>query len=341
MIAPAGGYRIRYGKLPHMATSVSVACPNIAFIKYWGDADQSLHIPSNGSISMNLGGLFSRTRVTFDSSNAEDELILNGLKSEGAVVERMSRFLDTVRRKANLEQYAKVESENNFPMGSGIASSASSFAALSQAASKAAGLDLNERELSRLARRGSGSACRSVPGGFVEWLPGQDDSSSFAVSIAPAEHWDLTDCIAIISQEHKETGSQEGHSLAETSLLQSVRVKDAKRRLDVCRGAIIDRDFSTFAEITELDSNLMHSVMLTSRPNLLYWQPATISVMQAVVELRESGIPACYTIDAGPNVHVLTPSENTPEVISELMFIPGVVKVLAATPGEAVRLVSE
>jgi diphosphomevalonate decarboxylase len=331
----------RYGKLPPMGTATSVANPNIAFIKYWGDQDQTLHIPSNGSISMNLDGLFSRTTVNFDPLINGDELVLDGQQVNGPAVERVSLFLDHVRQMASVGAHARVESENNFPTGSGIASSASAFAALSLAASTAAGLSLDEQELSRLARRGSGSACRSVPGGFVEWLAGQDDASSYAVSISPQEHWDLTDCIAVVSQEHKETGSREGHTLAETSLLQDVRVGDANRRLTICRQAILERDFNTFAEIVEFDSNLMHSVMMTSQPRLLYWQPATLSVMQAVVELRESGIPACYTIDAGPNVHVLTPSENVSKVISELIFIPGVIKVLSATPGAAVQLVVE
>jgi diphosphomevalonate decarboxylase len=321
-----------------MATATSKANPNIAFIKYWGDRDQTLRIPSNGSISMNLEGLFSRTKVTFEARISQDELVLNGRPANGAAAARVSQFLDIVRKMADFEWYARVESENNFPMGSGIASSASSFAALSLAASKAAGLDLDERDLSRLARRGSGSACRSVPGGFVEWLVGEDDSSSYAESIAPAEYWELTDCIAVVSQEHKETSSREGHSLAETSPLQEIRIADAERRLGICRRAIIERDFDSFAKIVELDSNLMHAVMMTSQPSLLYWEPATLAVMQAVVKLRESGIPVCYTIDAGPNVHVLTPSESAPRILSELISIPGVMKVLSATPGAAVQL---
>ncbi len=154
-------------------------------------------------------------------------------------------------------------------MGAGIASSASAFAALALAASAAAGLKLSEKDLSRLARRGSGSACRSIPGGFVEWQAGQDDDTSYAVSIAPPEHWALVDCIAIVSQEHKPTGSAEGQALAHTSLLQAARLADAPRRLEICRRAILDRDFAAFAEVVELDSNLMHAVMMTSSSPLV------------------------------------------------------------------------
>ena len=319
----------------------AIANPNIAFIKYWGDKDSRLRIPVNGSISMNLDNLFTRTRVSFDPVLKSDELRLDGEIVSGLPHERVSKFLDHVRQMAGISDYARVESENNFPTGSGIASSASAFAALSLAASTAAGLQLGEKELSRLARRGSGSACRSVPGGFVEWRVGEDDASSYAFTIAPPGHWELHDCIAVVSHEHKDTGSSQGHLLANSSMLQSVRVGDTSRRLDICRQAILGRDFDAFADIVELDSNLMHAVMITSQPRLIYWQPATLAVMQAVWEWRNKGIPVCFTIDAGPNVHVLTPGEFSSSVITNLVQIPGVTKVLSAQPGGAVRLIDK
>ena len=319
----------------------AIANPNIAFIKYWGDKDSRLRIPSNGSISMNLDNLFTRTSVCFDSALTSDKLRLDGEIVSGLPHERVSKFLDHVRQMAGTSDYARVESENNFPTGSGIASSASAFAALSLAASTAAGLHLGEKDLSRLARLGSGSACRSVPGGFVEWQDGEDDASSYAFSIAPPNHWELNDCIAVVSQEHKDTGSSQGHLLADSSLLQSVRVGDTSRRLDICRQAILACDFKAFAEIVELDSNLMHAVMMTSKPRLLYWQPGTLAVMQAVVEWRSKGIPVCFTIDAGPNVHVLTPGDFSSRVIANLVQIPGVTEVLSAQPGGAVRLIDK
>jgi diphosphomevalonate decarboxylase len=320
------------------ASTTAIAHPNIAFIKYWGDVDPTLRIPANGSISMNLDNLYSRTTVSFDPTLERDELILDGRIPGEIAVERVASFLDYVRQLAEITDYASVTSENNFPTGSGIASSASAFAALSLAASSSAGLNLDEGALSRLARRGSGSACRSVPGGFVEWQAGVDDDSSYAYSISPPDHWELHDCIAIVSQEHKETGSRAGHSLADTSLLQEARVADASRRLDLCRQAILKRDFQPFAEVVELDSNLMHAVMMTSHPRLIYWQPATLAVMQAVVEWRRRGIPVCFTIDAGPNVHAITLADYAPQVIADLTHFPGVIKVLASRPGGAVRL---
>jgi diphosphomevalonate decarboxylase len=323
-----------------IATSATAqACPNIAFIKYWGNLDGTLRIPANGSISMNLEGLETRTTVTFDASLAKDQLTLNGQSASEEARQRVSKFLDRVRTLAGLNSRAKVESRNNFPTGAGIASSASAFAALSLAASAAAGLQLSERECSRLARRGSGSACRSVPGGYVEWQAGNDDESSYAYSLAPAEHWGLVDCVAVVSQAHKPTGSTQGHALAESSPLQAARVASAAGRLEACRKAILQRDFASLAAVAELDCNLMHAVMTTSHPPLLYWQPATLAVMHAVQEWRAAGLQVFYTIDAGPNVHVLCPADASSEVTGRLRQIEGVKEVLSAHPGGPARLI--
>lgn len=320
-------------------SAAALAHPNIAFIKYWGNRDDALRLPASGSISMNLDGLQTRTSVTFDPALAADTLTIDGLPAAGPALERVSGFLDLVRQMAGIGLRAAVVSENNFPMGTGIASSASAFAALALAASRAAGLTLSEGELSRLARRGSGSACRSIPGGFVEWLPGADDAESYAVSIAPPEHWNLSDCIAIVSTEHKATGSARGNTLAATSPLQAARLADAPRRLDLCRAAILGRDFAALAAIAELDSDMMHAVMMTSTPPLFYWQPATLTVMQAVREARAGGLPVCYTVDAGPNVHVICEARAAGQTVALLARLPGVRQVLQAGVGGPARLI--
>ena len=218
---------------PGIATAL--ANPNIAFIKYWGNRDNALRLPVNGSISMNLDGLSTRTTVSFQPSLPFDELIINGHEVIGKGLERVSLILDIVREMAGIKERAEVMTENNFPSGAGIASSASAFAALTLAGSTAAGLNLSEPELSRLARRGSGSASRSIPSGFVEWQAGTTDEDSFAFTIAEPDHWNLVDCVAIVSASHKKTGSTEGHSIAPTSPLQTARVTDAPRRLEICR----------------------------------------------------------------------------------------------------------
>lgn len=314
-------------------SATAIAHPNIAFIKYWGNTDNTLRLPVNGSISMNLAGLQTTTTVEFQSELTKDLLILNKLEIAGTPLERVSSFLDHVRTLAGIRLCVRVTSENNFPIGAGIASSAAAFAALALAASKAAGLELSEKELSRLARRGSGSASRSIPTGFVEWLPGSSDEDSYSVSIAPPAHWDLMDCIAVIESGQKPTGSTEGHSLAPTSLLQPARVADAPRRLSICRRAIQERDFATFADMVELDSNIMHAVMMTSLPALFYWEPASIQIMKAVAGWRKEGLPACYTLDAGPNVHVLCPKDFVAQVSERLFAFNSVKSILTAPVG--------
>ena len=282
---------------------------------------------------MNLGDLSTTTSVHFGADDTKDTLLINGLEASPQATQRVSQFLDLVRQIADTKAFARVETKNDFPSEAGIASSSSAFAALALAASSAAGLALEERELSRLACRGSGSASRSVPGGFVEWRATDKDEDSYSFSIASVDHWDLVDCIAIVSEETKSVGSTEGHKLASTSPMQAARVQDAQRRLDLCRVAIQNRDFEAFTQIIELDCHLMHSVMMTSQPALHYWLPASLAVMQAVRNWREGGLSVCYTLDAGPNVHVLCPKETAANVCSQLQEIDGVKRVLSSGVG--------
>ena len=316
----------------------AIAHPNIAFIKYWGNRDDALRLPLNGSISMNLSGMESLTTVQFDETLEQDTFELNGEMQSGVSLQRVSQFLDHVRRLAGLNRYAHVSSTNSFPTGAGIASSASAFAALALAVSKAAGLDLNQKDLSRLARLGSGSACRSIPDGFAEWLPGEDDENSYAISIAPKDHWDLMDAVAVVSQEHKPIGSSAGHKLAYTSPLNAQRVLDAPERLKECREALLGRDFSRFAEVVELDSNYMHAVMRTSNPPLVYWEPATEALLSQVWQWRKQGHAVCATVDAGPNVHVLALANELEWLQKALLELPGVKNVLAGKPADGARL---
>ncbi len=322
-------------------TATAVANANIAFIKYWGNRDARLRLPVNGSISMNLDGLFTRTKVTFRAEMERDVLNLNRQPVSGKSLERVGAMLDLIREMSAVRLCAEVVSENNFPTGAGIASSAAAFAALALAGSKAAGLDLSEAQLSRLARRGSGSASRSIPAGFVEWLPGESDLDSYAVSIAPPEHWGLVDLVAVVQAGPKPVGSTEGHALAGKSPLQSARVQDAPRRLALCRQAILARDFELFASIVELDSHLMHAVMMTSTPPLFYWEPTSLELVKAVPRWRNEGLGACVTVDAGPNVHVICLAEHAEAVQLRLEQAWGVSKVLRAAVGGAAHLVGK
>lgn len=314
-------------------TAIARAHPNIAFIKYWGNADERLRIPSNGSLSMNLDGLHTETRVTWFNDADRDRLILNGQPTTGPALDRVVRHVDQLRERLGLTGKVDVESRNNFPMGAGIASSASSFAALTVAAVSAAGLELPEHELSALARLGSGSASRSVPGGYVEWAAGGTHQSSFAFSIAGPDHWDIVDVVAVVSEVHKDVGSREGHAVASTSEFQRERVATATSRIDICRTALLDRDFSRLARVVEHDSDMMHAVMMTSTPPLFYWLPGSLELMSAVRRWRAEGLNVCYTLDAGPNVHCITTSEDADEVESRVRSLGCVHTTLRAGAG--------
>ena len=219
------------------SSATAISHPNIAFIKYWGNRDNELRLPANGSISMNLDGLTTRTRVTFDPSFPTDIFDLNNKRQSGSSLERVVKHLNFIRGLRGVSTHAHVLSDNDFPTGAGIASSAAAFSALALAGSAALQLQFSEKDLSRLARRGSGSACRSIPTGFVEWTAGRTDEDSYAFSIAEPSSWDLVDCIAVVQSAHKTVGSTAGHALAGSSPLQNARragavggLLDAQRR---------------------------------------------------------------------------------------------------------------
>lgn len=306
---------------------------NIAFIKYWGNTDEELRLPANASLSMNLDGLHTETAFTWLPEERHDTLTINGGIADDRALRRVSQFLDSLRHRLGIRYGARIVSHNNFPMGAGIASSAASFAALAVPATTAAGARLTERELSCLARLGSGSASRSVPSGFVEWRTGETHDESYAFSVAPREHWGLIDLVALVSAGHKTVGSREGHTSASTSDFQTARVETAASRLEVCRGALLERDFATFAEVVERDSDMMHAVMMTSRPPLFYWLPGSLVLMDLVRRWRSEGLRVCYTLDAGPNVHCICLAEDADEIEARLGQVAGVQGVLRATTG--------
>lgn len=318
--------------------ATAVACANIAFIKYWGKRDAELNLPANSSLSMNLDALTTVTTVEFSPDYDDDLIILDGREVHGEARRRIVAHLDRVRAMAGLRDRARVISENSFPAGVGLASSASGFAALSLAASKAVGLELNERELSILARFGSGSACRSVPGGFTEWEAGTCSEDSFARQIAPPEHWDLRDVIAIVSRAHKQVGSTEGHARAPTSHLYQARVASVVERLARAREALLQKDLATLGPLIEEDAISMHAVMMTSHPPIYYWLPATVQLINEVQRWRAEGLQVYFTLDAGPNVHLICQAADQAEVERRLKNIEGVLEVIVSGPGPGARI---
>ena len=326
--------------MTHEFHAIARAHSNIAFIKYWGNRDDVLRLPVNSSISMNLKDLHTTTSVTWSADAQADTLMINGTPAEIVAVDRVHKQLQIIRERFDVTMFAEVESVNNFPMGTGIASSAASFSALTFAAVAALGETLTERELSTIARCGSGSASRSIPAGYVEWYAGDTHENSYAETFVDADHWDLVDVIAIVSKRHKRTGSSAGHPTAKTSILQSVRVEHADDRLQVVKDAILQRDFEAFAHVVEQDSDLMHAVMMTSNPPLFYWEPTSLEIMKTIREERTSNnLQACYTLDAGPNVHCICAKEDANRVISLLQGISDDIEIRISPAGGGAHLV--
>lgn len=317
------------------------ACSNIAFIKYWGNTDNQLRLPVNASLSMNLDGLYTETTVRWDDSLTSDSLLFNDEPASEEALKRVGTHLDMLRIRLGLTSYAEVKSRNNFPTGAGIASSASAFAALTLASTKAAGLDLDEKQLTTLARLGSGSASRSIPAGFVEWHYATTHEESYAETFVPQSYWDIVDVVAIVSTKHKAVGSKQGHETASTSDLQPARVAGANERVKICKKAILDKDFQTFATIVEQDSNLMHAVMMTSQPPLFYWQPESLLLMQSITSWRQEGLNVCYTLDAGANVHCLCTGDHVNEIVTRLKSIEAVQDIRIAHAGAGAHIVQE
>ncbi len=319
--------------------ATAAACANIAFIKYWGQRDVELNLPANSSLSMNLDRLTTVTTGEFSPDYDDDLVILDRREERGEARQRIVAHLDRVRAMARLQARARVISENSFPTGAGLASSASGFAALSLAASRAAGLELSQRELSILARFGSGSACRSIPGGFSEWTAGTCSEESFARQIAPPEHWELRDVIAIVSRAKKRVGSTKGHSLAPSSHLHQARVASVAGRLAQAKAALLEKDLATLGRIMEEDAVSMHAVMMTSRPPIYYWLPGSIKLIHEVQNWRAEGLEVYFTFDAGPNIHLICQAADQAEVERRLRDIEEVLEVIVSGPGPGARVI--
>jgi len=319
--------------------ATALACSNIAFVKYWGNLDPALRLPFNDSVSMNLSAATTTTAVELDHDLQRDTVEVDGRLLTGAALERAVAQLDLIRARAGLDARARVVSRNTFPMGTGIASSASGFAALTLAAARACGLRLDEAQLSAIARRGSGSAARSVPGGFVDWHAAATDEASYARSLAAPAHWDLTDVVAVVSREHKAVGSSGGHAAALTSPHFAARLSLLPGRLAVAREAIAGRDLARLGPMIEEEALCLHAVALTSRPPLIYWTGATVSLLSQVARWRSDGLPVFFTLDAGPNVHLICEGRHAPAVESLARGLPYVESVLVNEPGGHARIV--
>ena len=317
----------------------AVAPANIAFIKYWGKYNEKLRLPANSSISMNLSNCITETSVEFDEKLKCDKFTLDGHGVKEDESKRVFKHLDMIRQIAGIKIFAKVDSKNNFPKASGIASSASGFAALTVAGVAAAGIKLSQKDLSILARIGSGSACRSIPDGIVEWRFGKTDKTSYAVSLYPTNYWDLTDLIAVVGSGEKKVGSSEGHKLADSSPFYNARILGMPKKVREIKTAFKNKDFTKLGEIIEAEAINMHTVMMTSTPPLFYWLPETLAVTDLVLKMRERGIESYFTIDAGPNVHIICERKNTEKIKKELIKTKNIKKIIENKVGEGTHLI--
>lgn len=331
---------------PHLRQKVSitnsataVAHANIALIKYWGKRAEVLNLPAVGSISLTLDALKTETTVSFDSELQKDSMELNGKLTAEPSLKRVSRFLDYIG--GVNRSPASIVSTNNFPTAAGLASSASGFAALALSATSALNLDLEDVELSKLARIGSGSAARSIYGGFVEMKCGNTDDGNgdYAISLFEQDYWDVRMLIAITSPDEKTVGSTEGmNRTANTSPFYSAWVQSQTADLDEMRLALKAKDFQKVGELTEHSCFKMHGLALSARPPLLYWNAATTKTIQIINELRNAGIPAYVTMDAGPQVKIFCLPEALPPIKQALKTVKGIKSILECRPGPAATL---
>lgn len=317
-------------------TATAVAHPNIALIKYWGKRDEQLSLPATGSLSLTLDIAPTRTTVTLAPEARDDVATWQGEAMAGEELTRVRSFLDLVRELAGSRARAVVDTANEIPTGAGLASSASGFAALAAAAASAYGLDLNRRDLSRLARRGSGSAARSIFGGLVQWHAGDDDQSSYAEPL-PDPGIDMALVLAVLTAGRKPVGSREAmRRTATTSPFFGAWVESVPGELEQMRRAIERTDFSAVGQLAESNALRMHATMLGATPPVRYWNAHTVAALDLVTQLRKDGVEAYATIDAGPNVKVLCRRQDTAGVADAFAAAFDGVDLLISGPGPGV-----
>jgi len=326
-----------------------VAHPNIALVKYWGKRDSRLNLPAAGSLSLTLGPVATRTSLTFGAD--EDRLELNGFAVPAAKRLRVATLLDRVRDLVALQQGpaaraalggARILSTNDFPTAAGLASSSSGFAALALAATEAAGLHLSLPQLSALAREGSGSAARSLFGGFARMQAGTrpDGTDAFAEPLFDEHHWDLRVVIAVTVEGEKEVASTDGMNLTErTSPYYPAWIETVEPDVQSAITAIAARDFDHLARIAEASALRMHASAIAADPGVLYWRGATVEVIHEVRRLRAGGLPVFFTIDAGPHVKVFTSADEVAAVVRALEATPGVLRTIVTAPAAGAHLV--
>ncbi|GIW63931.1 MAG: diphosphomevalonate decarboxylase [Patescibacteria group bacterium] len=300
---------------------------NIAFIKYWGQADHRLTLPCNSSFSMNLSNCSVTVEIEKTQSLSDSRLFIKEYEAVDYIENTTSAYKKTMKFFKTAQDFLgkkaefgiKVKSSITFPRSAGIASSAAYFSALALGFSKLLEVELDKKQLSILARlSGSGSACRSVPDGFVLWHKGRSSETSFAESLADPDYWQITDLVLILSKTSKKVESAEGHLKADTSPLFAERLYGVEKRLKLMLTAFKHKDLELFGHLVESEALSMHAVMMSQKPNLYYWSTKTFALLRRITALRQkNGLPVYFTIDAGANIHLITERRFLKQIISE------------------------
>lgn len=312
---------------------------NIALVKYWGKKDQELIIPQTDSLSLTLGEFYTTTTVNFDRTLTSDQVTVNDQQLTGTAAQKVTRLLDLVRQRSGQTAFARVDSQNHVPTAAGLASSASAFAALAGAASSAAGMRLNRRELSRLARRGSGSATRSIYGGIVEWHAGHDDQTSYAVPVMEDVDFGIEMLAILIDTSRKKVSSRFGmQQSVTTSPYYRIWPEIVAHDMTAIRAAIADRDIDQIGMIAEENALRMHALTLSAAPGFTYFDSDTLKAMNAVRTLRKAGINCYFTMDAGPNVKVIYDRANRNTIYAAMADQFGADRLVVAKPGPGIKI---
>jgi len=324
-----------------MPKAKAVAPSNIAIVKYWGKRDDRLNLPATSSISITLSKLKTEVSVSFDEKIQKDEVLVEGRPATENAYKRVVAFLDVIRSKTNLPLFARVESFSNFPVSSGLASSASTFAALTLAATKAACASFTLQELARIARLGSGSAPRSLLGGAVEAVAGVlDDGSDFEVrQILPQERVFFAVVVVVVDAKEKSVSSRDGMNLCKRTSPYYERWLEYNQGLvSTAKSALLNGDMQTVGEIAEASCFAMHACCLSANPPLLYFAEPTVSVIQEVFDMRKEGIQVYVTIDAGPHPVLILPFDFVPKAVERISNLKGVVRVIVERAGEGAKI---
>ncbi len=292
---------------------------NIAFIKYWGQRNSSLVLPSNDSFSMNLSNCYTDITVERVEDPSVKEMIIKEFKTDeytpatNAEMQKVLAYYDVAKKYLGVANDTgfRIRSANSFPKKAGIASSASFFSAMALAFTKIFGKDLDKKQLSILARlSGSGSACRSIPDGFSWWKASDNSEESYAESIEAPDYWDLRDIVLVLSFDEKKVSSAEGHQGAQTSRYFNIRQQALTSTLQETKNAFQMKDFTAFGTLIEQEAINFHSILMTQVPPLFFWSESTVRCIKEIVKLREDGLEGFFTIDAGENIHLICEGKN-------------------------------